>query len=365
MRAGRIIAAATTCVLLTFAPVLAQDSFLSSKSYKEGQKIVGVFLTDDDYGRMIRGAKHLEGRLDWAWVVGQRNERKIESLGFSTSDYQSIIVQPPVDHTKEQVEGLSERAHEALLVGCKRLGWTPRKQGDLMLATAIVDVFDSDGFGLTKFFNATNKHSVEFEFKLTEAKSGTVLLLARDEAHSANLIGATWRAAAHLTSFLAKPTSPRYQGQGRTVSLDAYEMPEAKKKRKKKKPHQLEKFANPREIAIAAMRNSGIFKEVVAGSDKTDYGLVIRVHNANFVGAYQTTVNVNATYTLTDHGTGKVLMQENVGTSATLSALEVGSGSKRMRQVTPAAFLNNVDAFLLRLDAMLGGSDSAQRRGRK
>ena len=245
------------------------------------------------------------------------------------------------------------------MVGCKRLGWTPSEQGDLVLTAAIVDVHDADRFGITTFFNATNKHSIEFEFKLTAAESGNVLLLAGHEAHSANLIGATWRATAQLTKFLTSPTAPRYQGIGKTVSLDSYEMPEPKKKWK---PHKLEKFANPREIAVEAMRSFGIFAEVVDGSGETDFGLEIRVDDANWVGAYQTTVNVNATYILTDHGTGKVLLEENVGTSATLSALDVGSGGKRMRQVTPAAFLDNIDAFLFRLDAIIGGSTAPQQR---
>ena len=354
------MAGATAVLLLTLAPAAAGESFLDSEDYKSGEEAVGLLLIDEEYGKLIQEAEHRDRKLDWAWAAGQWDKRKLESLGFSIGDYRSIVIQPPSDHTMEQVEGLTDRLHEAMTISCKRLGWTPREQGELVLEMAIVDVFDADGVGFTNFFNATGKHSAEFEFRLSDVKTGNILLLVRHETHSANLLGATWRASAHLTEFLAEPSPPRYAARGKTVSLDAYEMPQPKKK-KKKKPHQLEKHANPREITLEAMRNSGMFEQVREGSSEADYGLEVNVRDANFVGAYQTTVNVDATYTLTDRRTATVLLEENVATSATLSARDIASGGKRMRQVTPAAFLDNVNVFLFRLDALLGKPNPQDR----
>lgn len=269
---GRVRGAMTGAALLLLlaaGPVAAQDTFLNSQEYGAEGTVIGVLLTDDEYGRMVREAEHLEGTLDWAWVEGRMKGGKVESLGFSIDDYRTIVVQPPVDHTAGPIDGLAGQVNEALLIGCKRIGWTPGEEGELVLMTAIVGVDDPDGYGITNFFNATSKHAVEFEFKLVESTTGNTLLAARHEAHSANLIGASWRAT------------------------------------------------------------------------------------ANLVGAYQTTINVDATYTLTDNRTDQVVMEEKVVTSATMSALEVASGSKRMKRVTPAAFLDNVDVFLYRLDASL------------
>ena len=64
MRVGRAIAGAAILMLLTVAPVAALDSFLDSQSYKGGERVVGVLLTDEEYGRLNHDVEHLEGRLD-------------------------------------------------------------------------------------------------------------------------------------------------------------------------------------------------------------------------------------------------------------------------------------------------------------
>ena len=332
---------------------MAQDSFLESDTYTEGEKTVGVLLSDVEYGMMIEGGRFFDSSIDWAWVRGQQSEEEDQSPSFSASEYDSIVVELPIDYTAEPTDDLPGVLREVLQVNAKRLGWVPRGQGDLVLSTAIVDVIDADGAAVTRFFNATKRHKLELEFRLAEAESDMLLLAARDEVNSGNLVGAMWRAAAHFTSLLASPAAPRYEARGMTVSLDAYEMPATKRN----KAHQLERYANPREIVLDAIRNSGIFEAVAEASSDTDYGLEIEVVDANFVGAYQTTVNVNANYTLTDRRTGIVFQWENIGTSATLSASDVRKGGERMLQVTPAAFLNNVDVFLLRLDAKLSEAD--------
>ena len=327
--------------MLAATPVLAGGSFLESDVYRSGDESVGVFLDDGDYGKMLADVVHL-GKLDWAWVLGQQGSPKVPSLGFSVEDYKSVTVPPPRNHSGDGFDWIPERAHEVLKIHCKRLGWTPAEQGDLLLESAIVGVADIDGFGPTQFFNATSRHHVLFEFRLTEAGSGKTLLVAREKARSANLVGAIWRAASRLTHFLAEPKAPSYPGDGQSVSLDVFEMPG------KKQPHKFEKQADPRAILRGALTSSGLFGPLVDGSSESDYGLEVRVREANLVGAYQTTVNLLAVYTLKDRNSGETVSAEEIGTSTTISALEIRSGGKRMKATVAAAFLDNFDSFLFR-----------------
>ena len=221
-----------------------------------------------------------------------------------------------------------------------------------MLSTAVVGVLDAEGAAVTRFFNATERSMLELEFRLTESASGRPLLLVRDEVNSANLIGGMWRAADHMTSMLSTPAAPCYSRRGSGISLDAYDMPEPENKR-----HDLERYANPREVVLEALRNSGMFEQVVENSSEAEYGLDVDVVQADFVGAYQTTANVSAHYRLTNRETGNTLSWEDLGTSATLSASDIRNGTKRLEAVVPAAFRNNIDLFLMRLDARLSEAD--------
>jgi hypothetical protein len=338
--------------MLTVAPVSAGSSFLDSDEYRQGKAVVGVLLTDDDYAKMVPDVVHLGAKLDWVWVVGQENSGKLDSLGFSVADYSSIVVQLPNNHSGEGGDWLPERTREVLMVNCKRVGWTPVRQGDLVLATAIVEASDADGFGPVKFFNATNAHHIEFEFKLTEATSGKTLLVARERASSANMVGAVWRGASRLARFLAAPKAPRYSKHGKTVALDLFELPG------KKKTHKFEKYSDPRQILSGALTNSGIFEQVVEDSADTDYGLEVRVSQANIVGAYQTTINLLAVYTLKHRESGVTVAEEEIATSTTMSALEIRSGGKRLKAVVAAAFLDSADNFLFRLAAALNPEPS-------
>jgi hypothetical protein len=337
-------------LLLAGAPIKAQDSFLESETYASGENIVGVLLTDEEYGLMTPGGRVFDRSIDWAWVRGKDGE---DSVGFVASDYRTIVVESPVDYTAGPIDDLAATLHEALLVNARRLGWSPAEQGELVLSTAIVNVVDAEGTAVTAFFNATKRHTLELEFMLAERASGTPLLVARDEVNSGNLVGAMWRAVAHLTSMLSTPMAPRYPARGVSISLDAYELPS----KKPGKPHELEKYADARAIALDALRSSGIFEDVAEASNDADYGLEIEVLNANLDGAYQTTVNVNANYVLTDRRTGSVYLWENVGTSASLSAADIRKGAERARQVTSDAFRNNIDLYVQRLDAKLGATD--------
>jgi hypothetical protein len=334
-------------LLLASAPAYAARSFLESEKYRNGDAVVGVLLTDEDYARMIADVVHLEGKLDWAWALGMTDSKKLQSLGFSVDDYSSIVVLRPTHHAKDGGDWLPQRAHEVLMIGCERLGWTPTEEGDLVLATAIVNASDADGFGPVKFFNATNHHGIEFEFRLTEAGSGRTLLVAREQADSANLVGAIWRGVTRLVRFLSEPEAPRYAKYGKTVSIDLLDMPGDKK------THKFEKYANPREILTGAMRSSELFDDVADDSAGTDWGLEVRVSEANIVGAYQTTANLVAVYTLKDRKSGETVAEKEIGTSTTVSALEIGSGGKRLRATVSGAFLDNADNFLFFLAEML------------
>ena len=349
---GLTVLGCVAILLLATAPAHAARSFLDSEEYRNDDAAVGVLLTDEDYAKMIADVVHLESKLDWAWVVGLGDSRKLQSLGFSVDDYSSIVVQRPIHHTKEGGDWLPDLAHEVLMIGCERLGWTPTEKGDLVLATAIVDATDADGFGPVKFFNATNRHGIEFEFRLIEAASGRTLLVARERADSANMVGAMWRGVTRLVQFLSDPKAPRYAKHGKTVSIDLLDMPGDKK------THKFEKYADPWEILSGAMRNSEIFDEVVDDSAGTDWGLEVRVSEANIVGAYQTTANLVAVYTLKDRRSGETVAEKEIGTSTTMSASEIGSGGKRLKATVSAAFLDNADNFLFLLADMLNSPNS-------
>jgi hypothetical protein len=346
-RGGRVVVIYSVIVLLATAPAVAARSFLDSNDYRSDDAVVGALLTDDDYAKMIADVVHLEGKLDWAWVPGLGSARKLESLGFSVDDYSSVLVQSPTLHTEEGGEWLPDRAHEVLMIGCQRLGWKPADDGDLVLATAIVGATDADGFGPVKFFNATNRHSIVFEFRLTDAGSGETRLVAREQVDSANMVGAIWRGVTRLVQFLSDPQAPRYARYGKSVSIGVVDMPGDKK------THKFEKYADPQAILAGAVRSSEIFDEVVDDPADTDYVLDVRFSEANIVGAYQTTANLLGVYVLKDRRSGEVVAEEEIATSTTISAREIGSGGKRLKATTSGAFLDSADSFLFRLAATL------------
>jgi len=97
--------------LLATVSALAGGSFLDSDTYRKGEEVVGVLLTDDDYGKMLEDVVHL-GKLDWAWVLGQEDSPKVKSQGFLVDDYSSVVVRRPTDPAGKASDWISERAHE-------------------------------------------------------------------------------------------------------------------------------------------------------------------------------------------------------------------------------------------------------------
>ncbi|HSL81810.1 MAG TPA: hypothetical protein VLF66_03485 [Thermoanaerobaculia bacterium] len=198
----------TLALLLAAVPAaLAADTFIESDDYKEGDEIVGVFLTDGDYRVMVEDLERRGQDFDWGWVLtagGSRDKapkKKVRDLGFAASDYATIRI-PAVRNFAGIVrdEELAE-IRDAFVLAAQQLGWEvvgTEGAADLELAVGIVDVNrEGGGFGIFKI-----DPFIEMEIRLRDVGHDRDLMLLRHQKHAGDAEGSALQTANMLVQFL-------------------------------------------------------------------------------------------------------------------------------------------------------------------
>ena len=200
LRSAACLAAAAVLSLAP-SPLGAADDFTKSDDYKDGEEVIGKFLTDPDYRLMIDDVERGDADFDWAWVkTGDgKMKAKVKSLGFELAAGQTVVVPEAVNlHRGMLPPGTVEAVRKNLVAGMESLGLkVVDSGGDYTLATALVDVKQDSTFA----FVATVKPFVELELKLTD-RAGEPLARIRDQAHGDNVEVATFNFAEELVKFL-------------------------------------------------------------------------------------------------------------------------------------------------------------------
>ena len=219
------LAFALAAVLAVPVALHADDSFLDSDDFKDGEEVVNVFLKEADYAIMVEDFARNGQEFDWAWVLtpgwaqpeaaaapasggglrgrlgrrssGPKLDPKPKQLGFAISDYKTAYV-PAVQNFAGIVrdEELAQ-VHEALVAAVKEMGLTPASNAgsaDLVLEAALVDVGrEGGGFGYVQI-----DPFIELEIRLKERAGDRTLFLARQQKHAPDAFDAALSLASQI-----------------------------------------------------------------------------------------------------------------------------------------------------------------------
>jgi hypothetical protein len=188
-----------TLLALALPAASRADKFVQSDTYKEGDEVVGKFLTDAEYQLMVDDVERNDEEFDWTWVSADK-PNKPKTLKFSLQGKKVHILEVPnlAGLTAKNLPPLvAENVGEALkIVGAEIV--TDPAAADYELGMAIVD---SDKGGGWAPYVGRIEPSVELELRLRD-KSGQNLLLIRHQEHGGNGEDAVLEFADELSKFL-------------------------------------------------------------------------------------------------------------------------------------------------------------------
>jgi hypothetical protein len=201
-------------LLLLSATASADDYFIQSDDYKEGEEIVGKFLTDADYAIMIEEITRNGDEFDWGWVKtpgwsaapaapaepappqkkgmfkrgggkasGPKTVREPKQLGFDLASYKTVYIPPVQNFYGLKEKAIAEKTHESFTLAMEALGLQVVKsadKADLELGLAIVDLKAEGTYAVV----ARIDPFIEIELRLRDRKTGENLVLLRNQAHS-------------------------------------------------------------------------------------------------------------------------------------------------------------------------------------
>jgi len=159
-------------------------SFLDSDDYRDGEEVVGVFLTDGEYARMIEDVEYRGVGFDWTWYHAEyAKPRQPARLLFRAADYGTVRVPPVANHSPALAPGLEDEVRGLFVQAMERLGLRVVGDGEeaaLALGVAIVD-YKADS---TYIFVANIDPFIELEVRLRDLATGEPLLLVRNQDHN-------------------------------------------------------------------------------------------------------------------------------------------------------------------------------------
>jgi hypothetical protein len=206
--------------------VQADETFLESDDFKEGEEVVNVFLREADYAIMVEEFTRNGQEFDWGWALtpgwaapaapaadsgggglrgrlgrrssGPKLDPRPKQLGFNLADYKTAYVAPVGNFAGIVRDDEIEQVHDALLEAVKEMGLQPASSAasaDLILESALVDVGrEGGGFGYIQI-----DPFIEMEIRLKEREGDRNLFLARTQKHA----GSAFDAALTLASQIA------------------------------------------------------------------------------------------------------------------------------------------------------------------
>lgn len=100
-----------------------------------------------------------------------------------------------------------------------------------------------------------------------------------------------------------------------------------------------------------ALRESGVFREVVSAAD-ADYGLNVSFVSENETGTLDKTVELTTKWILTRCSDGEDLLRETISTTYTAKLGEAFDGGKRLRLANEGAGRENIKEGIRRLSSL-------------
>jgi hypothetical protein len=176
------------------------DTFLTSDDYRDGEEIVGVLLTDEEYGRMVEDIERRGGELNWGWAHAEGRPAQPSQLLFDIGSYRTVRLPPVANESLVVLPGIDSDTHEAFRQGLEQLGLQVVEQGDADLAmeVAIVDLKTDKTF----IWVTTLDPFLELEGRLRETATGQPLLLFRHQEHGTTPATAAADAVGEVLKFL-------------------------------------------------------------------------------------------------------------------------------------------------------------------
>lgn len=203
----------------------AQDTFIESDDYTDGNEIVNVFLKEADYRLMVEDIERNAEAFDWGWVktaaapeaapeqqktgklgrllrLPRRGPNPAEpgALGFDLHTYK--IVSVSVQNFAGVVQPSTITAvREAFALAAGEMGLMVAPEGaqaDLELGVAIVDLKRDT----TYVYFANVDPFIELEVRLRDGRAGENLVLLRNQSHSTTPEDAALNYANALVKFL-------------------------------------------------------------------------------------------------------------------------------------------------------------------
>lgn len=160
-------------------PALA-DVFIKSDDYKEGEEVVGKFLTDADYALMTDDFERNGQEFDWGWAKAEKPS-KPKKLLFDPKSIKTVSIPKPPNYAGLIANNLVDVVHENAKLLAQEMGWQVVADGqpaDAELSMAIVDAKADKTFVVV----ATVDPFIELELRL--AIRGEQVLIIRNQAHS-------------------------------------------------------------------------------------------------------------------------------------------------------------------------------------
>lgn len=188
-----------TLLALAFPAVSRADKFIKSDDYKDGDEVVGRFLTDAEYQLMVDDVERNDEEFDWTWVAAEK-PTKPKNLNFSLQG-KKVHIPEVANYAGLTAKNLPPMVAENFGEALKVLGAevvTDAAAADYELGIAIVD---SDSGGGWAPYVGRIEPSVELEIRLRD-KAGQNLLLVRSQEHGGNAETAVLEFADEFSKFL-------------------------------------------------------------------------------------------------------------------------------------------------------------------
>jgi len=217
--------------LSALQPTLARanDSFLESDDYEEGESVHSVFLKEDDYRIMVEDIERNDTDFDWGWVLtpgfqdagpppedtrhkalrwlprrsGQKLVQQPRQLAFDLRDYRTIFIPQVENFAGIMKEDLLASIRESFIEGVKMFGLEvvdvrPSTGLELRLATLdqMRDVANVPVYGIRV------QPFLLLELELIDLETGQKLVLLRNRKHGNSVAEAALNFADDLVKFL-------------------------------------------------------------------------------------------------------------------------------------------------------------------
>lgn len=229
---GFVLALLALSLPLVAAPAAhADETFIESDDYREGEEIKNVFLQDDDYRIMIEDLERNGQEFDWGWALtpgwqgldaepapepepkkrgffrrgggggGPKLVQEPKELGFDVTSFGSISISEVENFSGLMSPDELAEVRQAFVLGFEQLGLQVVAAGapaDLELGLALVDLNrEGGGFGLIQI-----DPFIELELRLRDTAGDRDLMLIRNQEHGDDPEAAALQYANQLVIFL-------------------------------------------------------------------------------------------------------------------------------------------------------------------